>query len=90
MPAVTTAIPATASRTQWFAVPTTATTVIAAYRPPRTRSSGPRITQATQNAQPTCSDGIAASSLVRWPIPAGADACADHQPRSEVLARVST
>ena len=47
-------------------------------------------TQATQTAQPTCSDGIAASWLVRAPSPRGALASPPHQPTLEVEASVST
>ena len=34
--------------------------------------------------------GMAASSLVRWPRPAGADACSVHQPAVAVVASTST
>ena len=47
------------------------------------------MTQADQSAQPTCSDGIAASSLVRLPSPFGALASVPHQPAPAVVARVS-
>ncbi len=47
-------------------------------------------TQATHTAQPTCSDGIAASWLVRKPSPCGALASLPHQPSCDVVASVST
>ncbi len=50
----------------------------------------PATTQATQTAQPTCSEGIAASWLVSAPIPLGALASPPHQPLPAVVASVST
>ena len=60
----------------------------------RPAASGSRVhrktTQAHHSAQPTCSDGIAASSLVRPPRPLGALASLPHQPLPDVVASTST
>jgi len=75
-------------------VPTTTSTVPAAYADASARSHHRRVhsttTQAHHSAQPTCSEGIAASSLVSPPSPLGALASLPHHPCAEVEASTST
>src|SRR5689334_2603839 len=94
MPRTATPQPTRTSSVQWLPVTTTTTAVPAAYVTASACSGFEAFAEttahATHSAQPQCRDGIAASSLVNWPKPLGAEACADHQPMSAYLARVST
>jgi hypothetical protein len=89
--------PISTSTTQWLPVPMTTSPVIRACSQPPIRIHRPQpvagawrcSTIATHNAQPACSDGKAASWLVRPPSPLGAEASPPHHPSPDVSASTS-
>ncbi len=85
--------PTNTSAVQWLPVPITTRPVTIACTQPSDRTQRRLAcfctTIATQKAQPACSDGKAASWLVRPPRPLGADASPPHQPSADVRASTS-
>jgi len=96
-PSQITSQPISTSATQWLPVPTTTSPVMKAWSQPPIRIHLPQrltgawrcTTIATHSAQPACSDGNAASWLVRPPRPLGAEASPPHHPSPEVSASTS-
>jgi hypothetical protein len=96
-PSQITSQPISTSATQWLPVPITTSPVMKACNQPPIRIQRPRTlpgawrckTIATHSAQPACSDGKAASWLVRPPRPLGAEASPPHHPSPDVRASTS-
>jgi len=92
-PSQITSHPISTSATQWLPVPITTSPVITACSQPpiriQRRGAWRWSTSATHSAHPACSDGKAASWLVRPPSPLGAEASPPHHPSPDVSASTS-